>query len=271
MKSVLYTAPVIEPVTLNEVKYHLGLPSVPNYAAGVGDQTCTLAAVGTYTLTVVGAGSVAISAGTAVGSGWATATAGAPKTIIVSTAGTVALDATGSVTNITLSPTSEIDPLLSSLITTAREYVEDITGRALLTQTWDCYADAWPETDRIILPSGNLQSVTSVTYTDTAGNTTTMAAATDYLVETNGEHNGAIVLPYGVSWPSVTLYPSNPIAIRIVCGWETAALVPYKIKAALLLIIADLFVNRESQTLGSGGYADNKAVDRLLASSRLWK
>lgn len=271
MRSVLYTAPTVEPVTLAEAKEHLGLSSAPNYAAGVADQTCTLAATGTYTLTITGSGSVAIAAGTAVGSGWATATAGAPKTITIATAGTVTLDATGTVTSITLSPVSQVDTMLAAIITAAREHVEDITGRALLSQTWDCYLDAWPDTDRIVLPFGNLQSVTSVTYTDTAGDATTMAVTTDYLVETNGEHNGAIVLPYGVSWPSVTLYPSNPIAIRIVCGWETAALVPYKIKAALLLIIADLFVNRESQTLGSGGYADNKAVDRLLASSRLWK
>jgi hypothetical protein len=98
-----------------------------------------------------------------------------------------------------------------------------------------------------------------------------MTVATDYIVETNGEACGRIVLPYGVSWPSFTAYSSNPIKITFVCGWTTAALIPYKIKAAIKMLCADLYEYREvKMTQAQGNVTENKTVQNLLASSRLW-
>ena len=172
---------------------------------------------------------------------------------------------------IRLSPTSVEDDLLNDIITASREHVEDITRRQLLTATWDYYLDAFPSGNSIKLPFGNLQSVTHVKYTDSDGTQTTMTVTTEYLVETNGEGIGRVVLPYSLSWPSFTAYPSNPIVIRFVCGWTAAASVPVKIKQAMLLIAADMYSNREGQVFAmSGQYQENKAVQRLLASSRLW-
>lgn len=165
------------------------------------------------------------------------------------------------------------DDLLTALITASREYVEDYTRRALLTQTWDYYLDAWPGDDYIKLPFGNLQSVTSVSWKDTDGTETTLTVNTDYLVETNGEACGRLVLPYGESWPSETLYPSNPVKVRFVCGWTAAASIPRKILAAIKLILADLWENREAQIVGNTiiqQFIKNVTVDRLLASCRLY-
>ncbi|MCK9597717.1 MAG: hypothetical protein M0R06_01675 [Sphaerochaeta sp.] len=163
------------------------------------------------------------------------------------------------------------DDLLTDIIYTAREHIEDITRRALLTQTWDYYLDEFPSGDSFKLPFGNLQSVTHIKYTDSDGDQTTMTENTDYIVETNGDQCGRIVLPYGESWPSFTAYPSNPIVVRFVCGWTTAALVPYKIKSAMKLICGDLYANRESQSVGQAQiYFENKTTQRLLASARLW-
>lgn len=164
------------------------------------------------------------------------------------------------------------DDLLTSLIQAAREHVENITRRALLTQTWYAYLDEFPaDLDFIRLPYGNLASVTSVKYKDSDGTETTMTVTTDYLVETNGEQCGRIVLPYGVSWPSVTLYPSNPITIEFVCGWTAAASIKASIVAALKLILADLWTNREGAILRPGvqTYQANPAVKALLASAVL--
>lgn len=164
------------------------------------------------------------------------------------------------------------DDLLTSLIQAAREHVENITRRALLTQTWYAYLDEFPaDLDFIRLPYGNLASVTSVKYKDSDGTETTMTVTTDYLVETNGEQCGRIVLPYGVSWPSVTLYPSNPITIEFVCGWTAAASIKASIIAALKLILADLWTNREGAVLRPGvqTYQANPAVGALLASAVL--
>ncbi len=161
------------------------------------------------------------------------------------------------------------DSLLTAIITTAREHVENITRRALLTQTIYAYLDEWPDKDYIELPFGNLQSVTSLSWKDTAGTETTLTATTDYLVETNSDMPGRIVLPYGVSWPSGVLYPSNPIKIIYICGWTAAASIPKAIIAAIKMICADLYEMRGEPVIGQT-VIENKTVDRLLASYRLW-
>jgi uncharacterized phiE125 gp8 family phage protein len=158
--------------------------------------------------------------------------------------------------------------ILTAIIQASREYVEDYTRRALLSQTWYYYLDAFPDVDFIKLPFGNLQSVTSIKYKDSAGTETTMTVTTDYLVETNGDQCGRIVLPYGVSWPSFTAYPSNPITIEFVCGWTAAENVPSKIRTALKMVCKDLYDNRETKM--SETAAENPAVKALLASSRIW-
>jgi len=173
-------------------------------------------------------------------------------------------------TAIRLTATSIEDDLLNAIITAGREHVEDITRRVLLTQQREYFLDKWPDGNSFKLPYGNLQTVWSIKYKDSDGVETTMTVTTQYLVETNGEMCGRIVLPYGVSWPSFTAYPSKPIAIRYVCGWTTRALVPYKIKAACLLIAADLYANREAQIVSGQNYQENKTVMNLLWSKRLW-
>jgi uncharacterized phiE125 gp8 family phage protein len=164
------------------------------------------------------------------------------------------------------------DDLINDAIKSARQEMEDRLSRAFLTQTWDYYLDEFPCGNFIKLPFGNLQTVTSVKYTDSDLTETTMTVSTEYVVETNGDQCGRIVLPYGVTWPSFTPATSHPIAIRFVCGWTTAALVPYPIKSVIKLRATDLFVNREGQYLGASGqqYILNRTIDALLVNHRLW-
>jgi uncharacterized phiE125 gp8 family phage protein len=165
------------------------------------------------------------------------------------------------------------DDLLTALIQAAREHVEDVTGRRLLTQTWDYYLQEWPCGKSIRLPYGNLQDAAgtapTVSWKDDDGTETTLTVTTDYLVETNGEEYGCITLPYGVTWPSGTLYPSNPIKVRFVCGWTAAASIPSKIRTAVKMVAAAMYENRGEAVIGQSVIED-KTVDRLLASARLW-
>ena len=167
-------------------------------------------------------------------------------------------------------PQSAEDDLLNDLIETARGYVEDITKRVLLTSTWDCYFDEFPDDDYFELPFGNLQSVTHLKYTDSDGTQTTMTAVTDYIVETNGDQYGRIVLPYGETWPSFTAYTSNPIVCRFVCGWTAASLIPTRIRTAVKMIAAKLYEGRGEDIIGQS-IAEDKFFMNLLASHRLWK
>ena len=160
------------------------------------------------------------------------------------------------------------DDEIEGFITAARKHVEDWTRRALLTQTWDYSLAGWPSCNHITLPFGNLQSVTSVKWKDSDGTETTLTVTTDYLVENNGEQCGRIVLPYATPWPSGTLYPSNPITIRFVCGWTTPDLVPPTVLAGIKLVCAKLYEARGEDVVGQTVMED-KTVGRLLASAIL--
>lgn len=160
------------------------------------------------------------------------------------------------------------DDAIAAIIAGARQHVEDITRRGLITQTWDYSIPGWPACNHITLPFGNLQSVTSVKWKDTAGTQTTLAVTTDYLVETNSDQCGRIVLPYAVPWPSGALYPSNPITIRYICGWTSEQFVPATIKAAIKMLCAKLYEGRGEDAVGQTVMED-KTVPRLLESWKL--
>jgi uncharacterized phiE125 gp8 family phage protein len=155
------------------------------------------------------------------------------------------------------------DDLIADLITTARQAVENDTRRALLTQTWDYSLPRWPCGNAIVLPLGNLQTVTSVKWKNTAGTETTLVAGTDYLIETNGDQCGRLVLPYGLTWPLGSLYPSNPVTVRYVCGWTAPSLVPGPAKSAVKVLVAKLFESRGEDVIGQTRVED-KTYDRLV-------
>lgn len=165
-------------------------------------------------------------------------------------------------------PNVSEDSLLEELITTARLDVENDTGRKLITQTLDYYIQDWPSTDRIKLPYGNLQNGTGnepvIKWKSTDGTETTLTAGTDYLVETNGDQCGFIVLPDGGSWPSGSLYPSNPIHIRYTCGYgDTGSSVPAQIKQAIKRRAINLYMNRGDDISGQV-YTSDKTYARLV-------
>lgn len=147
-------------------------------------------------------------------------------------------------------PNVSDDDFLNELIETARRDVEHDTSRVFITQTWDYCPKSWPRGDRIKLPFGSLQSITSISYTDIAG-TVSMMPTTDYTTEINGNQCGFAVLAYGKSWPSVSLHPSNPITIRFVAGYgATAASVPVTVRQAIKRRCVNLYANRGDDVVG---------------------
>lgn len=141
------------------------------------------------------------------------------------------------------------DVLIAGLITAAREMAEMITRRALITQTWNYVMDAFPGCDRLELPLPPLQSVISITYVDSDGNSG-MVSSDDYIVDT-GSVPGRIVLKSGATWPGTALRAANGVTMQFVCGYEEANDVPQAIKQAMLLYIGHLYENREA-TVGVG-------------------
>lgn len=165
-------------------------------------------------------------------------------------------------------PNSTEDEMLTELITAGRLSVENDTGKKIMEQTWDYYPQSWPDGDRIKIPFGNLINSTGkepiVKWKDIDGIETTLTVTTDYLVETNGTQCGFIILPYRGSWPSGTLYPSNPISIRFTCGYATAAEVPVSIKQATKRWCANNYTNRGDDVIGYNTVKEDKTYSRLV-------
>jgi uncharacterized phiE125 gp8 family phage protein len=108
------------------------------------------------------------------------------------------------------------DQLLDGFIRAATEAVERDTGIVFLTQTWDVSFDEWKGGwGALLLPWRPLQSVTSISSTDSAG-VTTAWAGTNYRAEL-GTIPSRIVLADNVTWPG-DIRLSLAWTIRIVVG-----------------------------------------------------
>lgn len=146
--------------------------------------------------------------------------------------------------------TTADDTLIGTLITAARQHVENHLRRALITQTWELVMDAFPAGDVIRLPRPPLVSVTSIKYTDVAGSESTFSSAA-YVVDTDST-KGRVVLKSGETWPSDTLAAANGVRVRYVAGYGEASAVPRPIRQAILLLIGTLYENRESVLVAQG-------------------
>jgi len=177
---------------------------------------------------------------------------------------------------------TEDDSYLDALIAVATAKAEQFTRRRFISQTWYQYLDEWPSENFHVLPFGQLQSVTSVKYTDSSN--TQITTFTDASLTTTDDFDvdiksdpGRIILEYGDSWPSATLWPMNPIEIEFVCGYGGAAAtatasalaVPAMIKHAMRLIIGDLYEQRETEVFGVS-VQKLKTVENLLFPYRIW-
>jgi len=145
--------------------------------------------------------------------------------------------------------TTDEDTELETLITAARQICEDWQRRAYITRTYEYTLDEWPEADYIEMPMPPLLTVTSIVYTTSAGTATTWDND-EYDLDISG-FGGRIYPAYGYTWPSSELQPLAGIKITYTAGYgATAASVPAKIRQAILLLLGDLYENREdSDTL----------------------
>lgn len=161
------------------------------------------------------------------------------------------------------------DDFIAALVKAARRHLEEVSGRALITQTWDYFLDAWPSGNSIAVPRPTLQSVTSVKYTDVDGVQATFSSAS-YFVDIKSEP-GRIVLNDGESWPSESLRPANGVEVRFVAGYGAAgSSVPDDLLAALKLHAAHLYEHREEVSAAPGLAHVPMAWAALVFPHRVW-
>lgn len=158
------------------------------------------------------------------------------------------------------------DPLITQLITVARQACEDKLQRTLIQTTWEDTLDAFPDAIQLRMPP--VIDVLSVQYVDEAGTTQTLAAPS-YQVDARSEP-GWIVPAYGYAWPA-TRDQINAVTVTFRCGYgAAAAAVPAPLKQWILLMVGTLYENRESVIAAQGIVAVELGfADRLLDTYRM--
>lgn len=156
------------------------------------------------------------------------------------------------------------DALITSQIAASREQCEMLTQRKFITQTWTTYWDKFPS--RFYLMSAPMVSITSIKYLDDDGNEQTLAA--DQYALSPAHEPGLIQKAFDVSWPS-TRTIQDAVYVEAIYGYGAAAAVPDSIKAAMKLLIAHWYENREEVTIGVAGAEMPVAAERLLFPFKL--
>jgi len=156
------------------------------------------------------------------------------------------------------------DPMLGMLITAARAVAENITGRSLITQTWEQVLDKFPakEIEIGMLP---IQSITSVKYYDENSVLQTMSSG-DYVLDQD-TLPGWVLPAQDVSWPS-TLDMAQAVIIRFIAGYGAAgSSVPANIRMWISAQCAAAYNNPDA--LMDGKYVCLPFLDGLLDPYRL--
>ncbi len=155
------------------------------------------------------------------------------------------------------------DSLIEPMIKGARMFAEGATRRALITQTWDWLLDAFPAWT-LTVPMPPLQSITSITYIDTDGNSQTLAAS-EYRVDTSTEP-GRITPAFSKVWP-VTRAVTGAVTVQFIAGYGLAAQdVPHEIRLAMQEHIGHWYEHRESVMVGTNVVKMPLTAERLLAN-----
>jgi len=160
---------------------------------------------------------------------------------------------------------TEFDALIGSLITAAREQLEAVTGTRLVEQTVDIRASEWCDLHR--LPIGPVLSVDSIQYLDRAGEEQTVASA-EFELFGAGLSQG-MMPSVGNGWPDDVLRRRDAIRLVMVLGYDP---VPKPLWTAILLMVGDVFANRETAVTGTvaAKIPMSMTVDNLLGNYRLW-
>ncbi|WP_374349166.1 head-tail connector protein [Chitinimonas sp.] len=173
------------------------------------------------------------------------------------------------------------DTLISALIVAARQFAENETRRALVTQTWRLVLDCFPgqasytvplrpfglPPNAILLERCPVKSVQSIRYLDMGGIWQTMSPA-DYTVDLTSEP--ARITPcFGKIWQP-TLPQIGAVEVVFVTGYGTAAEVPAALKSWMKLRIGSLYEHRgEAEIVSRGKLEPMPFVDGLLDPYRM--
>lgn len=155
------------------------------------------------------------------------------------------------------------DTLIQALIDAACAHIDGPAGwlgRSIWPQTLELRQNVF--CGPIRLPYGPVSDVLSVKYVDTAGTEQTLDDS-GYVLLTDG----SLDLTYGASWPSHR-GDAEGVRVQYEAGYETT---PPAIVSAVLLMVGDLYKNRETTGPDASAIQMSTTVQNLLGPFRNWR
>lgn len=149
----------------------------------------------------------------------------------------------------------EQNVLIQGYLDSAVEDIENITGRRLITQTWNIICNTWAEVTEII-KFGKLQSVASIKYLDEDRAEQTVLASL-YIVSGIGTDEGQIVFFSDGDFSYPAVFEVEPITVEFVCGYGLPISVPEVLKNAIKFQVSDVYAGI--------------CTDYCIDAYRLWK
>ncbi len=163
---------------------------------------------------------------------------------------------------------------LAGLLAAARRDIELLTGRQLITATFELYLDAWPGSDYIEFPRPPLQSVASVEYRNSAGSFSTFSSSlytvTAYTATDPNAPPGRLELKPSESWPTLDWEQGGGIRVTFIAGYGAAAAVPAEAKQAIYVQAAEMYERREAGVVGTIYTPVARVAERIVAGLRVF-
>lgn len=157
------------------------------------------------------------------------------------------------------------DAQLARFIAAARGQAEAVTGTRLVPQTVEIGASCWLDVTRF--PIGPVRAVTEVMWTDATG-TVAPLPLDDFELFGRGLDRGLRAKAGKAVPPGLRRVPDS-IRVTLEVGYDT---VPEPVQTAILIMVADLFAQRESFAVGTltPKVPSSMQVDSLLMNYRIW-
>ncbi len=167
--------------------------------------------------------------------------------------------------------TSTDDAYIGTLITAAREWVEEYTDRALVHQQYVMRLDSFPyefELPRPPMASAGTTTAVAVTYTLGDDSTATLSA-TQYRVDRNSTP-GVVRQLRANTWPA-NLDDQNAVTVTWWAGYgATGTSVPAAIRHAILMLVAHWYESRQAAVATGAVPQDVPYGVKSMLDSQRW-
>lgn len=134
------------------------------------------------------------------------------------------------------------DTYIDNVVSAATGYIENFVMRPLLTRY---YKDTLPDFPwSFELYQGGVTSVSAVQYYDADNALQTLSTNYYTLDNADDDLRAKIYLNDGYSWPTVYDRP-DAVQVTYAAGWSSASAVPDDLKQSVLLMVGQLYEQRE--------------------------